>query len=94
MNGISLDWGLLLSVIGALVGMGVGWGVVKSTVKDLREEVSKLSDMRKTVYTLESTLSNLGERTLNHGTKIDYLVLKVHDMELTLARSGLSDERK
>lgn len=80
-----MTWAILgpiLTAAGILVGLGVGWGVMKSAVKDLKESVAKLDAISTAVTVLQT-------QQVRGSVDVADLLQRVHSIELTLARANL-----
>jgi hypothetical protein len=76
--------GPLLTTAGLIAGLGVGWGVMKSTVRELTEAVNKLDKISTDVTVLQT-------QHIRVGADVADILRRVHSLELTVARAGLGD---
>jgi hypothetical protein len=77
-----ITWAILgpaLTLAGILVGLGVGWGIMKSAVARLELATGKLEGIATAVTILQT------QRTVDAANLAD-LLHRVHALELDLAR--------
>lgn len=71
--------GPVMTIIGAVIGAGVGWGAMRTAVADLKIEVSKLSALSSAVVGLEL-------QTAHMAGDIAALQGQMHQVQLDVAR--------
>lgn len=74
--------GPIATLIGALIGIGVGWGSMKSIVASLKAEVVNFKEIAQAITTKVATL----EANTTHAHKtIETLAVRVMNLEIDMS---------
>lgn len=76
----------LLSIFGALLAVGVAWGAMRATVKELREEIRKLQEISCDVATLKPKVETAHEELGRVRATVDELREDVQEIKVEVAR--------
>ena len=78
----------LLSMVGVLVGIGIGYGMLRGAVKSLQVEVAKLANLANAVHGLEVAHGHTSAQVATISVRVDALSQKAHELDMKLAKAG------